>query len=408
MQRSLAAALVLLTSTALSGCAGLPSNGPTGAQIVHSVRTDDGKIGMALVDVDATNIGTLSDAQDIGDQGMARLAREALVDRIGPGDTLSIQIFEVGAGLFSGGRTTLGESVGAAEAPTATGETLGGGMMVAEDGTISVPYVGRIHVSGLTAAQVQDLIVSGLRGKSQSPQVLVTIAHSVTNTIYVLGAVSHPGRQTLTLAHVHLLDAIGDAGGTASVVASGSSTATGTGPQDYVVRLTRDGHTVQQPLDEIQPGTPDDLLLVPGDRLDLVRQPRTFIVLGASDRVSQIPFESGALSLAEALARISGPADARADPRSVYVFRDVPTLRPKLNRVQAEGLAAPATADAPKPVIYRINMLHAQNYFLAQRFAMHDKDVLYISNAPTNQLSKLAQIVGLFFSPFFSIRAATQ
>ena len=405
MQRTLAAAAILLASGTLSGCASLPSNGPTSAQIVRSVRADDGKVGMTLVDVGSSNIASLSNAQEIGDRGLAQLSREAAVDLIGPGDTLSIQVFEIGASLFSGGRTTLGES---SESPAATGEGLGGGMMVAEDGTISVPYVGRLHVTGLTAAQVQDLIVAGLRGKSQSPQVLVTIAHSVTNTVYVLGAVTHPGRQTLTLAHVHLLDAIGDAGGTSSVITTGSSTATGSGPQDYVVRLTRDGRTVQQPLDEIQPGTPDDLLLVPGDRVDLIRQPRTFIVLGASDRVSQIPFESGALSLAEALARIGGPADARADPRSVYVFRDVPTLRPKLNRIQAEGLAPPIAADAPKPIIYKINMIQAENYFLAQRFAMHDKDVLYISNAPTNQLSKLAQIIGLLFSPFFSVRAAAQ
>jgi polysaccharide export outer membrane protein len=50
-------------------------------------------------------------------------------------------------------------------------------------------------------------------------------------------------------------------------------------------------------------------------------------------------------------------------------------------------------------------MLKPQSYFLSQRFAMRDKDVIYIANAAANQPSKLVGIVNQLFSPFVTARA---
>jgi polysaccharide export outer membrane protein len=393
---------LVLAAVSVSGCATLPRNGPTGKQIAHdATRRND--IGFQIVDISPQNIAALSTV-DTPTGALAALSADGTVDTLGPGDVLAIQIYEVGVTLF-GGRASLagaGGSAAAEAAPSATAEAIGdGGVMVDRDGNITVPYAGTIAVAGLTPAQVQRRIVDALRGKSQSPQVLVSLRRNIANTVVIMGAVSNPRRLPLTLARERLLDAIAETGGISRATQTGASTATGTGAQDAIVRFTRGSRTVEQPLDTIVAGSPDDIMLLGGDRIELIRQPRTFTVFGAIDRISQIPFESRTLTLAEALARAGGPNDSRADPRSVFVFR-LPT------GTAAPGVAAAAADPAARPVAYRINMLQAQNYFLAQRFAMRDKDVVYIANASANEPLKLVQALGQLFSPVIAVQNATR
>ena len=47
-------------------------------------------------------------------------------------------------------------------------------MRVDDYGYIRVPFVGRLRAAGHTAAELQAMIQSGLRGMSQDPQVMVT------------------------------------------------------------------------------------------------------------------------------------------------------------------------------------------------------------------------------------------
>jgi len=391
--------LISSVAVLLTGCATLPTTGPTGHQVRRDVLGSDNAYGYKIVDITPDTASVPESAT--GELTLSSLSADGRVDVLGPGDMVSIEVFEVGSGLFAGGRTTIGgdgDTSGSMEPPSASGKSLGGGVTVGQDGFISVPYVGRLQVAGLTTGEVQDKILLGLRGKSQSPQVIVSIAKNRTNTVVVMGAVAKPGRLELTLARDHLLDAIAEAGGLNTAVTSGTSTATGTGPQDMIVRFTRGGRTVSEQLDTIETGSPDDLKLLPGDRIDVLRQPRTFIVFGATDKIAQLPFESARLSLAEALARIGGPSDARADPRSIFVFR-----------LQHPVVASSTTtgAAAPKAVIYRLNMMKASGYFLSQRFAMQDKDVIYIANASSNLPAKAVQIINQLFAPIFSIRSVT-
>ena len=57
-----------------------------------------------------------------------------------------------------------------------------------------------------------------------------------------------------------------------------------------------------------------------------------------------------------------------------------------------------------KPVVYHFNMMQASSFILAQRFAMTDRDVLYIGNAAANQPSKLVQIVSQLFFPLVALQ----
>lgn len=400
--------LILLAATALGGCTTLPRNGPTGSQISRSA-TKQNTIGFKIVDIAPENITALSTTSSPTGV-LATLAADGMVDRIGPGDVLSVEIFEVGVTLF-GGHANIGSANPSASTETglsASNETIGnGGVVVDRDGNISLPYIGTIRVAGLTAAQVQDEIVVRLQGQSQSPQVIVSLRRNIANAVVVMGDVANPGRLPLTLARERLLDVIAEKGGISRTVQTGSSTATGTGAQDVIVRFTRSGRMAEQPLDSIIAGSPDDLVLLGGDRIELIRQPRTFTVFGALDRISQIPFESRTLTLAEALARAGGPNDGRADPRSVFIFRLPPEAGPPVKSEQP-GVPQASTANVMTPIAYRINMMQAQSYFLAQRFVMRDKDLIYIGNASANQPLKLVQALGQLFSPVIAVQNATR
>ena len=68
---------------------------------------------------------------------------------------------------------------------------------VSDEGTINIPYVDELSVKGRTTADVEKLIRQALRGKSQNPQVLVSIREGLTNSVIVGGDVARPGRLVL-------------------------------------------------------------------------------------------------------------------------------------------------------------------------------------------------------------------
>ena len=372
--------LLSVSASVMAGCATLPSSGPTARQIQNGAIRSSGALKFQIVDLDPATIERLQ-ADDTARTdritALGRLARDVRTDTIGPGDVLTIQIYEVGVALFGGGGVRAG---GDGFDPSARGEVFST-ITVDREGTIRLPSIGRLGVAGLTPFEVQSLIEQGLKGKSQSPQALVTIRTNVANTIYVSGDVRRPGRLELTVGRERLLDAIAASGG-------GASTS-----EDTLVRFSRGGQSVEQRLGFIRSGTSDDLELIPGDRIELIRRPRTYTVFGATPKASQINFETGEVSLAEALARVGGPNDAQADPAAIFLFR-------------YDGAVDVSRGGVPK--IYRLNMLKPESYFLSQRFAIRDKDVIYIANAAANQPSKLIAIINQLFSPFITARALTQ
>ena len=102
-----------------------------------------------------------------------------------------------------------------------------------------------------------------------------------------------------------------------------------------------------------------------------------------------------AITLAQALGRIGGLREDRADIRGVFVFRleDPAALDPAL----ASGVQL--TEGGKVPVIYRLNLADASGFFVAQDFPVRDEDVLYVSSAPLVDLQRfIATLSGFAFS----------
>ena len=378
----------------VSACTTLPSSGPTAHQVVEGERREAAELGFQLVDLAVATLPTTDQTPMMSPAGLAALDRAGRVDLLGPGDVLSITVFEVGVTLF-GGAAQLGGATASAAGngnfdPSVRAQSLSG-VTVRDDGSIQLPYIGRLEVAGQPTAAIERLIVARLRGLSQAPQALVGVVQNIHNTVLVSGSVARPGRQTLTLARERLLDAIAAAGGVG----------TGGGPENTVVRVRRGDQVASAYLAAIESGGAADITLLPGDRVDVMRRPRTFAVFGAAGKVSQVPFPAASVSLAEAIAQAGGPDDNRADSTAVFVFRD---NAPPPDATVGTGTAAPAGS----PVVYRLNLQKPSSYFLAQRFAMRDKDVIFIANARINQTRKLVELFNLLFTPVYTIRATVQ
>ncbi|MEJ7925422.1 polysaccharide biosynthesis/export family protein [Sphingobium sp. AN641] len=374
------AAVALLAP--LGACASLPASGPTANQVVKGEREQANALGFTLIDVTADTIPESERAALVSTAPIEALARPGRVDLLGPGDVLQVSIFEVGVSLF-GGAASIGEASEATTFdPTARSQQMQG-VIVGDDGYISLPYIGRIRAAGRTTEQVRQQVVRGLAGKSQAPQALVSVVENVTNTVLIGGLVAEPGRQRLSLGRERLLDAIAGAGGLKDPASW----------QNAVVRFTRDGKTAEAYYNKIAPGSAADLQLLPGDRIDIIHMERSFTVFGAAGAVSEVPFRTENVSLSDAVARAGGPSEQSADPTGVFIFRFVPD----------------ATApNGERPVIYRIDLMKPSSYFLSQRFMMRDKDVLYVANARFNQTRKMVEVMNMLFSPILQARAVAR
>lgn len=369
------------TALVLGGCASLPSSGPTAGQIESAKGQAGNTIAFKIVDLPMPGDAppgqggavAYGDGQSAGT--IASLAQDGRNDLIGPGDVLSVTLFEVGTRLFAGGKPETPNPIDT----SAQGQMLGD-YTVQADGSIVMPYMGVIFVAGATVQDVQLAIRNRLSRMSQFPQPVVTIKQNVSNTVFVSGDVQKPGRYALSNTRERLLDVIAEAGGSRSQVF------------DTVVTLTRGGRSVSQRLSELRSGGPDNLVLNPGDRIELGRSALSYSVLGAAQKVAQVPFETARLSLAEAVARVGGPSDASADPSAIFLFRYEP---------QPAGSAA-------APIVYRLNLMQPTSYLAAQQFMMRDKDVIYFANARASQPSKLALIINQIFTPIFMARQMTK
>ena len=124
--------------------------------------------------------------------------------------------------------------------------------------------------------------------------------------------------------------------------------------------------------------------------------------MGATGRNAVVPPAATGICLEEAIGKAAGLVDERADPEGVFVLRYEPLAVARAY----PGLTPQQETGALVPVVYLINMRDPGSLFLARRFTLHDKDILYVSNSPFSDLQKVFGLVGTLSSPAISGAAA--
>lgn len=313
-----------------------------------------------LAYLDETDAGSLTGGFGGGRGGAPLLP-------LGVGDVVQVAVFESQAGgLFipsdagsrPGNFVTLPQQV------------------IDRDGTISVPYAGRIRAAGRSVQDVQREIEDILANRAIEPQVQITRVSSRSAQVAVLGDVNNPARIELNEAGDRILDAISQAGG---LSAPGEET---------FITLQRRGRSATVNYNFLINAPAENIYLSPGDTVLVDRTRRTYTAFGASGLNGRFDFEESNLTLAEALGKAGGLLDGRANPSHVMLYRTLPreTLsKMKINTSRFTGEMI--------PVVMRANLRDPAGFFAMQQLRMHDKDIIYIGNADSIEILKFLDLV---------------
>jgi polysaccharide export outer membrane protein len=220
--------------------------------------------------------------------------------QLGPGDTITIRVF--------------GQP------------DMDGDLYVADDGTIHLALVGSVHAAGLAPTQLALRIEQALKDGSflVNPHVSVTLAHSVSQLVSVLGEVSKPGRYPVS-SNTTIFDLLADAGGTtpnsADVI--------------FLIRLDASGNQIRSPID--LKGYNNSTSGLPTQKFkggDSVFVPRAnqFYIYGQVQAPSEYRLEPG-MTVLQAIARAGGlttrGSDRRVDIKRVDSNGHAVTFRAK-------------------------------------------------------------------------------
>lgn len=378
--------LILGSAYLLSSCSLMTAAGPSSKAIAHSRHQSVADVGIRVVDV------TDAVARRVMDSNRLALFSEGLGDglpigsTVGKGDVLDISIWEAPPAALFGGigtdmrQSSLNSTLRSASLPE---------QMVDSDGEITVPFAGTIKAGGRTPQQIARDIILRLNGKAHDPQVVVSIARNATSNVTVVGDVTSSTRVPLTAKGERLLDALASAGGVKQPI------------DKMTIQVTRGSQVQTLPLETVIRDPRQNIRLQPDDVITALFQPFSFTALGAAGTNAEVPFEGTGITLAQALGRVGGLQDLRADASGVFIFRmEDPIV------LGSDEKGATLNQNGRVPVIYRVDLKNPSSLFVAQAFPIRNKDVLYISNAPLADLQKFVNIISSTLFPAAALGSA--
>ncbi|WOH57354.1 polysaccharide biosynthesis/export family protein [Bradyrhizobium sp. BWC-3-1] len=348
-----------------AGCAIMPMSGPED-HVIKSEHTKNGPE-YGLVTLTPTVVDILKEYGPGAIAGSFPDNRPPPSIKFGIGDVVAVSIFEAAAGgLFI-----------PAEAGVRPGNFVAlPNQNVDSAGFITVPYAGAVKAAGRTPSEIQQDIVKAIGNRAIEPQVVVSLITQNTSLISVLGEVNAPTRLTANAAGERVLDVISRAGGPK-----------GQGWETWVT-LERHGKRATVPFGALVYTPANNVWVHPGDTIYVYREPQIFLAFGASGQQGQFPFDMWKINMAQAMAKAGGLLDGQAEPSGVYLYRREPRELAERLGVDCSKFVGPTV-----PVVYNADFRDPAAYFLATKFDMRDKDVLFAANAATVDTAKFLQFV---------------
>lgn len=275
---------------------------------------------------------------------------------LGPGDRLSLIIYTFDATgeddearIFPDGLPVPGENE----------------FLVAADGSVNLPYIGRLHVAGRRFAEVRRAIASGLKRYFVQPHFEARIVHFGHGRINVTGEVASPGEYPLSHDPLSVTAALQRAGGaleSADLAQAELLRGNGRSERLDLVALLHRGDMTQ------------NRILLPGDRLNIPRHHGNRIFLtGEVIDPQALAMHPLGFTLTEALQEAGGIHPVFGDPSHVYVLRSTPR--------KAEAGRAHVT-------VFHLNAADLSALALADRFVMQPRDIVYVGIQPITQWNR--------------------
>jgi polysaccharide export outer membrane protein len=379
-------------SVGLAACSFLPSSAPTVRELT-SEETSYGRLNYFLVGMDTRVAAALAEYHGPGLASTFGVGGYEPMLTLRSGDTVGITIFEANSPLM-----LFGTPSPSLAAPVAGHATTLPTQVIELDGTVEIPFAGRVKIAALTPAAAGRVIERALDGKALQPQAMVTLVSTEINLATVGGDVGRPGSVPLTVRGERVLDVIANAGGARHE------------SYDCDVKLIRGERVATVNLRRIVDDPVENVRIRPGDSLFVSYNPRSYTVLGSALKASHYNFDYEYVSLAEAIAQSGGGNDNLTDMGGIYLLRYEPTdlirrILPPEDPRQADVATLPAGGNYP--VAYRVDLHQAQGYFLSQAVQMRDKDTILMTDASAVELNKLLGITRGFTGIYYDLKKTT-
>lgn len=263
--------------------------------------------------------------------------------RVGPGDVLDIIVYD---------HPELTTPAGTNRSP------LESGLRIDADGYFYYPYVGKIMAKDRTSDQIRSDLMQRLDAYIKNPQVEVRVVGYNAQAVSVTGEVKLPKRESLTEAPLTLIDAINGAGGLTEQA----------DPRAVTVRRKGRSYTVDMQAFLNQGIGANNPVLINGDVVSVPRvQPEEAYLLGQIVKPGTVDLTHENVTLTQALTRVGGLREDKADARGVFVFRDTP-----------RGVN-----------VYQLVAANPTAFLTGTRFILHPQDVIYVTTAPLSKWNHL-------------------
>ncbi|UWQ95734.1 polysaccharide export protein [Rhodobacteraceae bacterium M385] len=248
-------------------------------------------------------------------------------------------------------------------------------LTVAPDGTIFVPYVGNVQVSGMTTQLARQRLQEEIDVVAPSAQVQLELVEGRTNSVDLVGGVGAPGRLPMPDRNYTVLNAIADAGGVSA------------GLENPQIRLIRAGSIYGTSIDRLfaEPGL--DTLLRGGDRVIVEEDRRYFLSLGAAGEQNQHAFPQDRVTALDAMALIGGVESRRGDPGGILVLREYPS----------SAVRADARGPDQARVVFALDMTNADGLFSARNFRIFPGDLVLVTESPVTGVQTIFGLIGSAF-----------
>jgi len=311
----------------------------------EAVQTEAEKMtnNVAVVRLTADNVDAFSTPRNLAGPRTTMSSPAQWRYHVGPGDVLDIIVYD---------HPELTTPAGTNRTP------LESGLRVDADGFFYYPYIGKVPAKGRTPDEIRSSMMQRLDAYIRDPQVEVRVVGYNAQAVSVTGEVKQPKREALTDAPLTLLDAINGAGGLTDLA----------DPRAVTVRRGGRSYTVDMQAFLEQGISANNPVLINGDVVSVPRvQPQEAYLLGQIVTPGTIDLTRENVTLTQALTRVGGLREERADARGVFVFRDTP-----------KGIN-----------VYQLVATEPTAFLTGTRFILHPQDVVYVTTAPLSKWNRL-------------------
>ncbi|MGI4875912.1 MAG: polysaccharide biosynthesis/export family protein [Janthinobacterium lividum] len=356
------ASLLFLLIVSLNGCA-LPRSAP----LLSEVRSSDKEGRIVLTAVTPPLVESTREPETASYPPSLLQVAPFDYERFAPGDGVDIMLWERdGLQVFPAG--------------TSGGSDLGV-FTIGSDGNIDVPYIGALHLAGLTASEARSSLLRRLSRIVIATDVRIAHTDQRGGQVSVQGAVTKPGSYPIGQGMLRLGAALG--------LAAPDQTDL----DQTQVTLRRDGTAATVRLGDIYRDPVQDIALRPGDAIVVSALQQYVTVIGAVGGQGRVKIVKRNYSVLDALADSRGFADASADLQAVFLLRSAP---------------APVSEADRRPSVFQFDMRQADQVAMAGKFAVRSGDVVFISNAPFAQVQKVLSALSYSLNTVRSAGAIAQ